>query len=94
MVIRPAMIYMATVTGAYKATPVAVLHIFADVPPLDLYLTERLIAASSRLSAHQAACDRVAKTFKTPVAFHQVINASPLQANWPERWGIKPDEKG
>ncbi|KAI5305260.1 hypothetical protein KEM56_004870 [Ascosphaera pollenicola] len=84
-------------TGAYKATPVAAPHIFADVPPLDLYLTERLIAASSRLSAHQALiqapCNRVAKTFKTPVAFHQVINASPLQANWLERWGMKPDAK-
>ena len=81
------------VLGAYKATPTSALHTMAHVPPLNLILTQRVIAASARLRQHrttiQSACNRISRTFKISAPYSQVIGPKPLADDWPLECGLR-----
>jgi hypothetical protein len=81
--------------GGYKDTPIQSLETLAHVPPLDLYLTSRVIAYRARARNSgvdrliEKACTRIKSTLGKPqvcAATAVVGHPRPVWGGWAEEW--------
>jgi hypothetical protein len=86
---------LRSVTGGFKATPIRSLETLAHVPPLDLYLTSRVIAYRARARNSgvdrliEKACTRIKSTLGKPqvcTTTADVGHPRPVRRGWAEEW--------
>jgi hypothetical protein len=70
---------LRTLTEGYKATPIQSLEMLAHVPPLDLYLTSRIIAYRTR--ARDSGMDRLIEKACTRIKSTAGVHC--YRSRWP-----------
>jgi hypothetical protein len=86
---------LRVVTGGFKATPVQSLETLTHIPPLDLFLTSKVIAYRQRARDDGIdrligrACNRIKETLGKPqacTATTTVGHPRPMREGWAEEW--------